>query len=357
MRVQVFGAFDRRYARNRVLRTGLRRLGVQIDLCTTPAWQNSLLRYPVLLARHARRAHCDALLVPEFRHKDVPLARLLATISRASLVVDPLVSRYDTRVHDWGNVSETSISAAHSRRVDRAAVRFADLLLCDTAQHAAYFAHAYRVPSERCAVVPVGFDDVVFQPQPEPALQPFRVAFYGSFLPLHGVEIIVEAARLVQKEGVRFLLVGTGQTFDVVQRARDQGVVVETSSTLPPVELVQRLKQAHVLLGIFGTTPKAARVVPNKIFQGLALGRAVVTADTPAIEEFFTPGRHLWTVPPGDPEALAAAILRLRGDVPLRKRLAEQGSSFVHTHFAPVQIARRFLAAGQHRLGWRPIGA
>ena len=357
MRVQVFGAFDQGYARNRVLRTGLQRLGVHVDLCTAPNWQSSLLRYAALLGRHVRHARCDVLVVPEFRHKDVPLARLLASVSRASLVVDPLVSRYDTRVHDWGNVPDASFTAAHSRRVDRAAMRFADLLLCDTAQHAHYFARAYRVPLERCAVVPVGFDDVVFQPLPEPVAPPFRVAFFGSFLPLHGVETIVEAARLVAREGVRFLLVGSGQTFDVVRRARERGVALETSATLPPTQLVRRLKHAHVLLGIFGTTPKAARVVPNKIFQSLALGRAVVTAATPAIEEFFTPGEHLWTVPAGDAEALADAIRTLQRDAALRTGLAQRGGRYVHTHFTPVHIARHFLRAGERCLDWRPIGA
>jgi glycosyltransferase involved in cell wall biosynthesis len=352
MRVQVFGAFDRDYARNRVLRTGLRRLGVRIDLCGAPAWDSTLLRYAVLLGRHLRRSACDAILVPEFRHKDVPLARLLSSLSSASLVVDPLVSRYDTRVHDWGTVGPASLAAAHSRRVDRAAVRFADLLLCDTGAHARYFEHTYRVPSERCAVVPVGFDDVVFQPLPQPAVQPFQVAFFGSYLPLHGVQTIVEAARLMQRDAVRFLLIGSGQTFGTVERARHEGVRLETSPSLAPSALVQRLKHAQILLGVFGTTPKAARVVPNKVFQSLALGRAVITAATPAIHEFFTPGEHLWTVPAGDAEALVEAIRMLRREAALRGRLAQQGARFVHAHFTPERVARRFLDAGRRQLDW-----
>ena len=102
--------------------------------------------------------------MPEFRHKDVPLARFLADLSGASLVVDPLVSRYDTKIDDWGSAAPHSLQASHNRRIDRAAVRFADLLLCDTRAHAAYFRDRYRVPSERIAVVPVGFDDTVFRP-------------------------------------------------------------------------------------------------------------------------------------------------------------------------------------------------
>ena len=357
MRIQVFGAFDREYARNRVLRTGLQRLGVRVDLCSAPPWDVSLLRYAVLLERHLRLAACDALLVPEFRHKDVPLGRLLASVSGSALIVDPLVSRFDTRVEDWRSVRAGSMAAAHSQRVDRAAVRFADLLLCDTAQHAHYFADAYRVPRERCAVVPVGFDDVVFQPMAPPPSQPFCVAFFGSYLPLHGVETIVGAARLLRNDDVRFLLIGSGRTFDVVRQARDDGVAIEISPTLPPTQLVQRLGRAHILLGIFGTTHKAGRVVPNKIFQSLALGRTVITAATPAIEEFFTPGEHLYTVPAGNAEALAEAIRTLRSDDALRQRLAQTGARFVHAHFTPEHVARTFLKAGERQLGWRPRAA
>src|SRR5262249_48792370 len=145
---------------------------------------NLLRRSAALLRRTVVSLPADAVLVPEFRHKDVPLARLVATLSGSALIVDPLVSRLDTQVGDWGSASAASLQGDHNRPLAHAAVRFADLLLCDTAAHAAYFQTRHRVPRERCAVVPVGFDDTVFQPRPEPT-GPFEVAFFGSFLPLH----------------------------------------------------------------------------------------------------------------------------------------------------------------------------
>jgi glycosyltransferase involved in cell wall biosynthesis len=357
MRFLIFGAYDPEYARNRVLRLGLRRLGARVDVCASSPSHSVLRRYPELLGRYLHSARSDAVLVPEFRHKDVPLARILTALSGASLLVDPLVSRYDTKVEDWASTPRGSLQADHNRRIDRAAVRFADLLLCDTPAHAAYFQERYRVPAERCTVVPVGFDDTLFRPLPQPPESPFRVAFFGSYLPLHGVDTIVQAAWLLRRERVRVLFVGGGQTFGCVREARDRGLELEVVPRLEPPELVRRLAHTHVLLGVFGTSPKAARVVPNKVYQGLALGRALVTGDTPGLRAFFEPGRHLLAVPMGDPEALAAAILRLRDEPELRRYLAAEGARYVHAEFNPEAVALRLLHAGKRMLGWKVEGA
>jgi len=64
-------------------------------------------------------------------------------------------------------------------------------------------------------------------------------------------------------------------------------------------------RRAGCALGIFGTGAKAARVIPNKVFQALACARPVVTADTPAARELLTHEIDALLVPPGDGSALA----------------------------------------------------
>jgi glycosyltransferase involved in cell wall biosynthesis len=80
-----------------------------------------------------------------------------------------------------------------------------------------------------------------------------------------------------------------------------------------------------VALGIFGTSSKAARVIPNKAFQALACGAPLVTADTPAARELLTDGKDALLVPPGEPAALAAALRRLAADDEFRTRLGFDG--------------------------------
>ena len=103
-----------------------------------------------------------------------------------------------------------------------------------------------------------------------------------------------------------------------------------------------RIARASICLGIFGTTAKAARVVPNKVYQCAAMARPVISADTPALREFFDPERHVELVRPGDGAALAERIAMLARDPARRAALGEAAAAHVREHYSPVPIARRF---------------
>jgi glycosyltransferase involved in cell wall biosynthesis len=82
---------------------------------------------------------------------------------------------------------------------------------------------------------------------------------------------------------------------------------------LPYEELPARILRADILLGIFGTTPKADRVIPNKVYQSLACGRPVVTCLSAAYPEPLTSGENsglVWTKA-GNADSLAGQVARL----------------------------------------------
>ena len=89
--------------------------------------------------------------------------------------------------------------------------------------------------------------------------------------------------------------------------------------------LPAELHRAGCALGIFGTSDKAARVIPNKAFQALACGTPLVTADTPAARELLVDGESAVLVPPGDPNALAFALRRLAEDSEHARHIAVGG--------------------------------
>jgi len=111
---------------------------------------------------------------------------------------------------------------------------------------------------------------------------------------------------------------------------------------LSHAELRRRTLAADVCLGVFGTSAKAARVVPNKVYDALACGRPVVTADTPAAREVLRDGEEALLVPAGSAEALAAAIERLR-DGGERLRLGTNALALYRERFTPLVLGAALL--------------
>jgi len=346
--VLFFGGYDPGYPRNAIIRKGLKRCGVRVGECRVDTRLKVFLRYPALLWRYVRTGGGKRIIfVPDFRHKDVPLAWLLARCSGRRVVFDPLVSRYETRVLDRGDVARGSMQSWHNRNIDALSLRLSHLVLADTSAHARFYEEEFGVSPRKIRVLPVGFDEDVFQmsPLPDNRAHP-TVLFYGTYLPLHGVETIVAAAALLRRSPVRFMLVGEGQTYEAAKRMA--AALPDDLVAFHPVvslrDVARLLAEADIVLGIFGNTPKASMVVPNKVFQALAVGRPLVTADTPAIRELFTPGEHLLTVPPGDAASLASAIERLLADASLREGLAHGGCAYARSRFDSRSIGERLAA-------------
>ena len=218
--------------------------------------------------------------------------------------------------------------------IDRRAFRAADLVVADTAAHAGHLeAITGAGPIEVCLV---GAEERIFRPGWQPSDR-FTALFVGKLIPLHGLETILAAARLAPE--LRIRVVGSGQLAHLLDRRPDN---VEHVAWVEYERLPGELHRASCALGIFGTSGKAARVIPNKAFQALACGTPLVTADTPAARELLRDGDSALLVPPGDPEALAAALRRLAADAELRDRLSAGGLAAYRAHASEDVLGARW---------------
>ncbi len=142
-------------------------------------------------------------------------------------------------------------------------------------------------------------------------------------------------------------MIGSGQDEAETRTAAAANQAVRWLDWVPAAELPALVAGSDVCLGIFGTSDKALRVVPNKVFQGAAAGCAIVTSDTAPQRRALPDAAIL--VPPGDPEALAATLLRLADDRAELVRLRRRAQLLAQQQFAPEQIvaplARELLPA------------
>ncbi len=120
---------------------------------------------------------------------------------------------------------------------------------------------------------------------------------------------------------------------------------------VPLNELAAHLADADISLGVFGLTEKTGRVVANKVFQSMAVGRPVITADTSAAREFFSEGENICLVPAGDAEALAERIRELAREPARQQRIGASGAKLVHERFSSPSIADLFLRYTGELLG------
>ncbi len=345
MKVCFFGAYDSDYTRNVIIRKGLIRNDVEVIECITSSRPKFWLRYPILFGKYLKiwRKH-DIFFVPAFRHKDVPLARFLSFLTRKPLVFDPLISRYETMIFDWGKARKNSFQAKWNYEIDRISFKFAHKILADTLTHAGYYEKKFGVAKEKIEIIPVGVDEDIFFPLPKKE-NSFLVQFYGSYLPLHGVEYIVQAAKIIDARDrkIKFELIGSGQTFPKVQRLINSLRLnnVDLKDRIPFPGLPAEIAQADICLGIFGNTEKARRVVPNKVYQCLSMKKPVVTGKTPAILEFFEDGENILLCEMADAGSLAEAIMRLKNNSKLREKIAQNGYNLMVAKFIVSLIGKK----------------
>jgi glycosyltransferase involved in cell wall biosynthesis len=348
LRVLYFGTYERTYPRNAQVISCLRRAGVEVEERHVGVWEGTEHKWaagPLAALRLARAqarllrapdGEFDAVIVGYPGHLDLAAARRAAR--GKPVIFNPLVSLEDTLVEDRRRFRRGSLPARVLAAIDRRALRTADLVVADTEANADDLARRAHIPHRQVAVCFVGAEERVFRPG-WGRHEPFVALFIGKLIPLHGLQTVLETARIAPE--VRFRVVGSGQQESALA-ARPPNV--DWTPWIEYERLPGELHAAGCALGIFGTSAKAGRVIPNKVFQALACGTPVVTGDTQGARELLADGVSALLVPPGDPEALAAAVRRLTEDSALAERIASRGHAVYQEHASEEVLGARWRA-------------
>jgi glycosyltransferase involved in cell wall biosynthesis len=183
---------------------------------------------------------------------------------------------------------------------------------------------------------------------PRPPREGLTIGLPASFLPWHGLELLVEAfarARAARPD-LRLLWVGSGPAVeDGLRRARDLGVAaaVEVVPRVPPDRIHEQL--ARMDIGVMPSSNWYGS--PMKIFEYGLHGLPVVSVAAPPVAEVMQHGVHGLLFAEGDLDAFAAHLVSLCGDAALRRRLGETWRAKVlaeHTWARNVERLMRRLS-------------
>lgn len=358
MRVLIWGRegnYGPDYPRNRVVFAALRALGHEVTLF------RPILSFIADIEYRLRRLpQPDIIWVPCFRQRDVAAASRYARRHGIPLVFDPLISSWDKRVHEREKISVGSMRAKRLLAWERDIFSRANVLVADTVGHADFFHEVLGVPREKLVVVPVGAEEDLFTHAPymaKPPGEPLEAVFFGTFIGLQGVDHLVEAIGRYAGNNtyppLRFRLLGDGPLRAACEariaefRRTNPALDVAFEDWRPLAELPARLAQADFFFGIFGTTGKALRVIPNKVYQALAIGRPVLTAATPAFDEALRGDEDhgFFWCRAGDPDDIVRALVRLAGRRAQLPRLAAAARATHEHRNAAARIADAVHAA------------
>ncbi len=294
MRALYFGTYDRAHPRNVNAIAALRATGVEVVERQAAVRGRAAQGTLSVLGAETRlgvpkRRDFDVVIVGYPGHFDVPRARRVA--GRAPLVFDAVLSLEDELVKVRRRFRDRSAAATVLRAVDFRALRLPDLVVCGTATEAAYLR---EMGARRTEAVFLGANDDLFSETWAPTY-PFSAVQFAD-----GSTDIVEAAAILAPD----------VPVSIVERSQvvrdDLGLVVA---------------HAGIVLGSF----RESRAIPPVVFEALATGAPVITANTSAARELLTDGDSALLVAPSDPAALAAGLQRLAADEPLQARIAANG--------------------------------
>ncbi|MBI2308629.1 MAG: glycosyltransferase [Rhodocyclales bacterium] len=362
LRIRFFGTYHReRVARISVLLDGLREIGCMCEEMNArlPVGHDqrlAMLRSPWLacrlpfallqawlrlVAQRIGARPADIVLVPYMGHFDVVLARALHPYSH--IVLDHLISAADTandrrapywlqRILSW---------------LDGIAVTCADTIMVDTEEQATLVPLRFR---DKTIVVPVGAPRSWYAgAPPTPSSGPLSIVFFGLFTPLQGTITIADALNILEERGIsyRATLIGRGQDFSAVRERLQNNSHICWFEWLDDQSLFQQVGSHDVCLGIFGTSAKAARVVPQKLYLGAAAGCALVTSDTPPQRRAFGPNASYASA--GDANGLANRLATLAAHPDMLQNLRLRAREHARSTYQPDRIAATLASQIQQR--------
>ncbi|OGM98174.1 MAG: hypothetical protein A2735_00500 [Candidatus Yanofskybacteria bacterium RIFCSPHIGHO2_01_FULL_41_21] len=349
MRILYFGTYNPTYVRNSVLMDGLRANGMKIIECHDDS--PGLKKFVKLFFKHWKlRNQYDVMVVGFLGQVIMPLAKiinfpLVSFRPTKPIVFDAFMSLYDSNVFGREKIKPKSIKAYYYWLLDWFSMSLGDLVLFDTQQHINYASNEFGIKKRKLAKIFIGAKEDIFYPRPfEKNKDKFKVLFHGTFIKSQGIEFILQAAKLLEGySDISFTFVGDGQVRIKMEKlAYDLKLGNVTFTGLMPIsEIPNYIAGADVCLGLFGKAEKIQRVIATKVFECVAMGKTVLTADTPAIRELFD-DKDLMLVDIADAQGIADGILKLRSDQDLSGELAKNGYKKFVEHASTNILGKEF---------------
>lgn len=286
----------------------VRRVADRVEAATVPFLQ-------ALSARRLRRGASATLAIFESEGHGLALFRRLTGRRRPPLLV----------VSCWlGDLARSG--GAGRRRLYRFLYGGVDAVTVFSENQRATLGDLLGIPSERVHFVRFGVDHEELH-----AIEPAEDGY------------VIAAGRDLGRDWPTLVGAAAGSGWRVELLTRPSQVAdlelppeVELRGHLPRGEYLEVLARASVV--VLPTTVREYPTGQSVLLEAMAMGKACVVTDTPAMREYVRDGETALLVPLGDPGALRAAVDRLLADEALRSRIGRRARDVEDSHGGAAQM-------------------
>jgi glycosyltransferase involved in cell wall biosynthesis len=359
-----FGTYDNTYTSNKMVLQGLKDNDVKVvevnahtkvtrlDKQEEMNWFNLLKRIfgkvkiiSEIIKNWDEIKKSNAIYVGYPGHVDVLPAFILAKILNIKLVFNPLLIIYIGFAEEQGILKKRSLMGWFIKQTESLVYKMCDLVFADTPFQEEFLRRDFKVPQNKLRVLPIGADDrfYTFTPYTNKTKK-INCCYYGLYSPVHGVEHIIEAARILKdNKNITFSMIGIGNTFEQnFKKAHKLGLKnITFYHDVPESDHPKIMAKSDLFFGFLANTPTVDRVIPNKVYQGMAQNKLVVTADARVTRSVFKNGENMVLVKPANPKSLAQAIVDLSEHPSKRIRMIEESHSLFKTKFTPKAVGKQ----------------
>jgi len=246
----------------------------------------------------------DIVIIPAMGNAnqfELKCSRILKKV----VITDFYVSLYDSKVLDRKKFKPDSKQALKLKKYDFNCITESNYTLFLNKSELNYYLDLLNIPYNPAKhfIIPLCIEESIIKCEINYFTKPtpnsiFNICWWGTYIPLHGLEKIIEAAKILKRDyslNFHIYLFGTDEGkskpyFDLVKNLRlENNITINNNSTFKNGKLVEFLeRECDLVLGNFGDSEKAKNVIVNKLIDGVAMKAPVLTGESIAPHEFFS---------------------------------------------------------------------
>ncbi|MBI2064480.1 MAG: glycosyltransferase [Candidatus Yanofskybacteria bacterium] len=290
------------------------------------------------------RKDIDAVIVG---YDSPSLVIFLRFFCRKKIIYNAVLSVYERLIVSRGLASRFSIKAFYYWLLDFVAVHFADLIFVESDSQADYFKKIFIIDGKKVFRSWIGVDEDKFFYDPAiPKFPTFTVLFRGALQPETGAEYLIQAAKLLENEDIKFIMQCGGQLLDrareVIHEYRPKNLDLRTNY-IQSDELCLLMQKCHLSIGQLSKHERLSRTIPHKAYEALAMRLPYLTAANSGILELLKSDETCITCEPANARSLADKILWAKNNPEELGRIAKGAYEFYISDLKSRVIAKKLL--------------